>query len=213
MCGLQSTDELLNKAYRLAYFICGDKTTAIKVATAALAKQQVAAVAQDKRLYYKPGGRSLLDRLKPARFRTKVSMNESHVLQRLVYIESEPYEKLKEQLAGAGQESLIIHFIKHLVRITTKRNSFYVALGLSRLLHNYSTSETMEIYNVVVQDPDRVKDDYYYRSRKGRLMQEMKDRFGGLLETLSRNRGEVRFQAHEDSFFYAGLVKECLSYF
>jgi hypothetical protein len=216
MCGFQSSDELLNKAYKLAHFICGDKPSAIKIATAAMSKQQVAAAAQDKRLYYRPGGRSLLDKMKPSRFRTKVSLNESHVLQRLVYIESEPYERLREQSEGpqaVSQECMTIHFIKHLVRITIKRNSFYVALGLSRLLHNYSTSETMEIYNVVVQDPDRVKDDYYYRSRKGRLMQEMKDRFGGLLKTLSSHRGEVRFQAEDDSSVYAGLAKECLNFF
>ena len=41
-----------------------------------------------------------------------------------------------------------------MVRITARRNSFYVTLGLSRLLYNYSTAETMELYNLIIQDPD-----------------------------------------------------------
>ncbi len=73
------------------------------------------------------------------------------------------------------------------IRISLKRNSFYVTLGISRILHNYGTNDAMEIYNIVVQNPDRVHDDYYYRSRKGVLMKELKACFGELLETVKVN--------------------------
>jgi hypothetical protein len=105
---------------------------------------------------------------------------------------------------------MLVHFIKHLVRITSRRNSFYVTLGLSRLLHNYSTSETMEIYNVVVQDPGRVRDDYYYRSRKGVLMKELKERFGDRLSITRGARGEERFQIDDRPGQHAELARECL---
>jgi hypothetical protein len=209
-------DDMLGRAFLLAYFIHGNKETAVRIVSGAMSKLDVAATAQAKRFYYRPGGRSLLRRPRSIGFRSKVTFNELHLLQRLVYIESEFYERQKEQTssgAALGKEDMIIHFIKHLVRITLKRNSFYVTLGMSRLLYNYTTTETMGIYNVVVQDPERVKDDYYYRSRKGVLMQEIKERFGDLVKISHGQRGEERFQAESEPERFTDLVRECLSFF
>ena len=213
---LPSIDDLLNKAFFLACFIHGDRKTAISIVSRAMIKLEVAAASQGKRLYYKPIGRSWPQRSKLEGFRNKVSFNELHLLQRLIYIESEPYEIQKERghnSIAPAEKDLVIHFIKHLVRITIKRNSFYVTLGLSRLLYHYSTPETMEIYNAVIQDPDRVKDDYYYRSRKGVLMQEIKERFGDLLKICRGAHGEERFQTHVSPERFVETVEECLSAF
>jgi hypothetical protein len=206
------TEESLARAFQLAYFIHGDREAALNIAAEALAKLEVAAAAQDKRLYYTPTGRAA----RGERFRTKVNVGEFHLLQRLVYVESEPYERRAEQASNGkspDEEDLLIYFIKHLVRITTRRNSFYVTLGLSRLLHNYSTAETMEMYNVLVQDPGRVRDDYYYRSRKGRLMKELKERFGDRLSVTRGARGEERFQTDDTPGRHAELARECLQEF
>ena len=216
MSKVPSIDELLNKAFLLACFLHGDRKTAISIVARAMIKLEIAAASQGKRLYYKPIGRSWPQRSKSEGFRNKVSFNELHLLQRLIYIESEPYEILMERgntSIAPGEKDLVIHFIKHLVRITIKRNSFYATLGLSRLLYHYSTAETMEIYNAVIQDPDRVKDDYYYRSRKGVLMQEMKERFGDLLKICRGAHGEERFQTHESPGRFVETVEECLSAF
>jgi hypothetical protein len=209
---LTPIDESLNRAFLLAHFIIGNKQTAIRVVSQAMAKLEVTATAQGKRLYYKAVGRSPGS----APFRNKVTFSELHLLQRLVYIESEPYEKHKEQASGVGaavKEDMIVHFIKHLVRITSKRNSFYVTLGISRLLYTYTTPETMAIYNLVVQDPERVKDDYYYRSRKGVLLREIKARFGELVRICQGQRGEERFQSDPNPGEFVDLVRECLSFF
>ena len=206
------TEESLARAFQLAYFIHGDRETALNIAAEALAKLEVAAAAQDKRLYYTPTGRAA----RAERFRTKVSVGELHLLQRLVYVESEPYERPAEQSPNGkspDEEDMLIYFIKHLVQITVRRNSFYVTLGLSRLLHNYSTAETMEMYNVLVQDPGRVRDDYYYRSRKGRLMKELKERFGDRLRVTRGARGEERFQTDDTPGRHAELARECLQEF
>jgi hypothetical protein len=81
------------------------------------------------------------------------------------------------------------------------------------LLHNYTTSETQDIYNVVVQDPDRSRDDYYYRSRKAQLMRELKERFGELLKVCRGRRGEERFHSGERPDNHASLVEKCLTFF
>ena len=153
-----STEQVLNKAYRLAYFLHQDKSMAIRIVAAATLKLNVAMAVQSKRLYYVPVGRfSRGESRRTDGIRNKALFSDLHLLQRLVYVESEPYERQKERAAQvtppgvhaagdpASEEDLLVYFMKHLVRITTKRNAFYVTLGVSRLLHSYSTVETMEI--------------------------------------------------------------------
>ncbi len=183
-------DEWLDRAFRLAFFLHGERETAKKIALAAMNKLETASTAQFKRLYYTPTGRSTSKAV-----RSRVSLGDLQLLQRLVLVESEVYERRREEEGNVCERSLLTFFIKHLVRISLKRNSFYVTLAIARILHNYPTADAMEIYNVVVQDPERVHDDYYYRSRKGVLMKELKARFGDLLEVVKANRGEERFSS------------------
>lgn len=221
-----STEQVLNKAYRLAYFLHQDKSMAIRIVAAATLKLNVAMAVQSKRLYYVPVGRfSPGESRRTDGIRNKALFSDLHLLQRLVYVESEPYERQRERAAQiappgipaagdpASEEDLLVYFIKHLVRITTKRNAFYVTLGVSRLLHSYSTLETMEIYNAVIGEPERVKDDYYYRSRKAVLMHEMYQRFGQLIRASRQRRGEERFETQQGSSEQRSLVRECLRLF
>lgn len=221
-----STEHVLNKAYRLAYFLHQDKDTAFRIVAAATLKLNVAMAVQSKRLYYIPVGRfSRGESRRTDGIRNKALFSDLHLLQRLVYVESEPYERQKERAAQvappgvhavgnpASEDDLLVYFIKHLVRITTKRNAFYVTLGVSRLLHSYSTLETMEIYNAVIGEPERVKDDYYYRSRKAVLMHEMYQRFGQLIRACRQRRGEERFETQQGSSKQRSLVRECLRLF
>jgi hypothetical protein len=213
---VSSNDGLLNRAFNLASFIVGDREAALRIVTGAITKLQVAVATQGKRLYYRPIGRSWSRKGHPKRSRNNISFNETHLLQRLIYLESEPYEIAVERGKSstyATEEDLVIHFVKHLTKKTIKRNSFYVTLGLSRLLHSYTTAETMEIYNAVIQEPDRVKDDYYYRSRKGVLVQELKQRFGDLINICRGPRGEERFQPDDNQHRFVELVRECLDHF
>ena len=199
---------------------------AIRIVAAATLKLNVAMAAQSKRLYYVPVGRfSRGESRRTDGIRNKALFSDHHLLQRLVYVESEPYERQKEHAAiaappgvradgdPASDEDLLVYFIKHLVRITTKRNAFYVTLGVSRLLHSYSTVETMEIYNAVIGEPERVKDDYYYRSRKAVLMHEMYQRFDQLIRVCRQRRGEERFETQQGTSELRSLVKECLRLF
>lgn len=221
-----STEQVLNKAYRLAYFLHQDKDIATRIVAAATLKLNVAMASQSKRLYYVPVGRfSRGESRRTDGIRNKALFSDLHLLQRLVYVESEPFERQKERAAQAApsgvpavgnpanHEDLLVYFIKHLVRITTKRNAFYVTLGVSRLLHSYSTLETMEIYNAVIGEPERVKDDYYYRSRKAVLMHEMYERFGHLIRACRQRRGEERFETQSGSSELRSLLRECLRLF
>lgn len=201
-------DEWLERAFRLAFFLHGKRETAKKIALDAMNKLETASNAQFKRLYYTPTGRPENSKAT----RSRVSLSDLQLLQRLVFVESEAYEREKENGEKITEKDLVTFFIKHLVRISLKRNSFYVTLAVSRILHNYPTADAMEIYNVVVQDPDRVHDDYYYRSRKGVLMKELKARFGEFLEIIKVNRGEERFSSETDNDA-TETARECLKFF
>src|SRR3954452_6464157 len=134
-----STEQVLNKAYRLAHFLHQDKSIALRIVAAATLKLNVAMAVQSKRLYYVPVGRfSRGESRRTDGIRNKALFSDLHLLQRLVYVESEPYERQRERAAQAAppgvpavgdpasDDDLLVYFIKHLVRITTKRNAFYV---------------------------------------------------------------------------------------
>ena len=201
--------DLISAAFQLAYFIHDNRATAMHIAISALRKLRVESTAQDRRAYYTPTGQSGYRAT-----RTKVSLSDLHLLQRLVYIESEIYERIAEERQWElGQMEMIIRFIKHLVKITIKRNSFYVSLALSRVTHDYTTAEAIEIYNCVVQDPERARENYYYRSQKACLMRELKERFGDMLRIRKAKHGEERFEAQEDPKNYLELINACLLQF
>lgn len=196
------------RAFRLAYFIQRNRNAARIIAARALNKLDVTAVAQDKRLYYQPTGRG-----ESRKSRNKVNVGEIQLLQRLVFVESEFFEREREKRDEVTARDAIVHYIKHLVRITSRRNSFYVTLGLCRLLYGYTTAETTEVHNLVAQDPERVHDDYYYRSRKAVLLKELQARFDGMLGTTRGPRGEEKLETHEDSSGFVELVAEALRWF
>jgi hypothetical protein len=213
---IESSAELLHKAFALAYFLHASKEAALQVATAALAKLDIAATAQAKRIYYRPAGSVAGRPVKSTGFRTKVSLEELHLLQRLVFIESEPYEKQTEGAPGViplSREDMLVRFLKHLAQITIKRNSFYVTLGVGRVLHNYSTAETMRIHDSLIGNPDGMKDDDYFRARKAVLMQEIRNRFGDLLSVHRVAHGEERFESRSPSRQSAALARESLERF
>ncbi|MDQ3011057.1 MAG: hypothetical protein M3X11_10205 [Acidobacteriota bacterium] len=197
-------DELLELAFELAYFIHGDERLALRIAMAGLEKLDAADSTQDKRRYYNPSGQ-----------RRRVSMPELQLLQRLVYAESEKQERFKEQAGTStpSQTIMVKRFIKHLAKITCRRNSLHVTLGISRLLYDYSTAETAEVYRLVSQAPDRVPEDAYWRSRKAILMGELKERFGARLTVERGPRNQERFRTQRISQRLVLLVQECLEHF
>lgn len=201
----------LERAYQLAFFILGNQEASERIAVEAADRLQVAVVTQDRRYYYIPQGSSRqLSRATGAR--SKVNFSELHLLQRLVFDETESEEKEQER-AGLDDRRLLIHFLKHLVRITVKRNSFYVTLGFTRLLHHYSINEAISLYGLLMQNPSRAKDNYYWRSRKAQLLQEMKSRFGDLLTMTRGAYGEERFVPRPDQARYADFITLCLNVF
>ncbi len=209
------TDEHLIKAFRLAYYICPDKEIALQIINQALSLLEVNCAAQHKRLYYSLVGRLISNREKVIG-RTKVSLESLQRFQWLIYACSEDYERRQEQPCSGivlTQEDFLIRFIKHLVQLTIARSSFYVALGLSRILYAYTTHEAIGIYHSVLQDPDRIKSEEYFRKQKALLMQEMKARFGSLLQTVHLKRGEERFKAQESCERNVAFAEQCLNKF
>ena len=203
MASAQISDRTLDQAYNLALYIVPDETVAEQIVREALTKLEVTAGAQHKRSYYRP---------RSGVARTKVEFSPLHLLQRLIYIESEKFERAREA-SEATNRDFIVSFLKHLVRCAIKRNSFYAAIAISRVLHNYTTVECMSIYNLLIQDPDQYKEEDYYRSRKAVLMDEVEERFADRVQLCKGTRSEERFETQPTTEELVQLVRESLSRF
>jgi hypothetical protein len=146
---------------------------------------------------------------------SKVRWSTLQWFQILLYIKSEHYEGQQEINSVLDDEDMIIRYLKHLLLITSRRNSFHISLGLSRLLYNYTAAETMAIYDWVFQDPDSStkKADAYFRARKNKLIEEMEKRFHGFLTIYQGPRGEKKFASKSDSYQFNDLVVHYLNRF
>jgi hypothetical protein len=189
----------LQRAFELAFFIHRDKASALDVTLDAMARVEVLAATQDKRRYYRPTGRS------------RVFMTKAQLLQKLLYISSEPYERRQEaRHATLDEDDMTVRYVACLARICLRRNAFHVAVGFGRLLYAYPTGETLALYDLVAQDPERMRDSDYVRARKKRLVDELRRRFGPLLRPRRGQRGERRFEARETDGKLCRLVGRCL---
>lgn len=203
----------LERAYDLAYFVLADRDAALETALEALTKLPVVATAQDRRLAYVPKGRARAGQARARAFRTRPLHDEAHLLQRLVYVETERFETRQERAGATGESALLLRYVKHLVRITLKRNSFHVVLGVARLLHRYPTAAALDLHALVMQDAARTPEDDYCRARKRQLMAELQARFGARLRVVGAARGEQRFETRTPTPDEVALVEECLRRF
>jgi hypothetical protein len=168
---------LFDRARTLASVIHADEVTAHSVARHALAALPGAVSAQDKRLYYS-GTRS-----------TKVWLDRDTLLQQLVFAASDRAERADESRREVGDRDLLIRFVKHLVWISSRRNSFYVSIAVARMLYGFSATETAELYTRLI-DAEGAKDEAYCRARKRVLVSELNRRFPSA--NLTRATAESR---------------------
>ena len=200
-------EDLLQTAFELAYFIHRDRKTAAEISLAAMRKLEVAAVAQLRRLYYKGRGEGSG---RPGRF--KPSWADRHLLQRLVYFESEKCERLQEERdpGSLTEEDYLLRFVKHLSQITMKRSSFYASIAIGRILHAYSTADTMAIYDAVAPEGCERKQGDYFRARKAQLLEEVRRRFGDLVTIVRGPHREERIESCPATPERAAWMRECL---
>lgn len=208
-----SSANLFRRAFELAYFIHPHTHVASLIAESALHKLEHSFGRQGRRVVYVPSGRRHGLTTPSRALRTKITLKEEHLLQVLVYAESDQWERSSEQGGGPYQvteEDMVIRFIKHLVRITVKRNSFYVTLGFGRLLYEYDTSQVRQMYDVLMQDQARFRDNSYLRRQKNLLMREILERFEQTIRTVRTPQREDRFQSQPTTEPLLRVVRECL---
>src|SRR6185369_8114122 len=165
-----------------------------------IAQLEAARGTQDKRDYYH-ARHSAAAVSRPYKLR----LTATHLLQRLVLEESERYERIGERDGSASERDLRVRYAKQLVLLSMGRNTFYGTLAVSRILYDYSTREAMDLY-AALHDDDGMKEPYYYRSRRQRLLDALAERFDSRLQFERVSRGERRLLAVVDDDASAQLV-------
>ena len=193
---------LLEKGFELAYFIAQDRASAVEILTGALDKLSVQCRREKRRFYWRYSHACQLIR--------RITHQDLDTFQWLIMLESEPCERAQEQTGRHSPRDMVVRYIKHLVQITMSMSSFYVCVGMNRLLYSYSTAETQSAFEWITQ---RFPEADQYRRAKKMLTSQMRERFGERVETVRTRHGEIRFKTLEDQSSWHGLVNECLSMF
>jgi hypothetical protein len=199
---LEVREDLLEKGFQLAYFIFPNRPAAIQILSGALNKLKAQRGRENRRAYWRD------KYLK--RGITRISRDEQDALQWLIFFESDSFEKEQESTGVQTEPEMAIRYIKSLVRMTTAMSSFYVNVGVHRLIHNYTTAEAQRVYETVTE---RYLGADEYRRAKGVLMSKVERRFGRFLQTCKTQFGELRFVPCPDQAPWAALADACLGAF
>jgi hypothetical protein len=194
--------ELLQRGFELACFIIPDRSAAIDILVRALEKIRARSRREMKRLYWRDKHAE-----RPVR---RIARSDIDILQWLIMFEAEQDERAQERAGSISSRSLAIRYIKHLIQITTALSSFYVNVGVGRLLHSYSTSDAQRIYEMLTSrflGPDE------YRRAKSALMDKMSERFAGFLKIARVDHGELRFEISDNQEQWVEAVSDSLSAF
>lgn len=194
--------DILEKGFQLAYFIVPDREAALEALKGALNRLKVQCSSEQKRSYWRD--KHLKRRI------TKISRDDRDALQWLIFYESEKHEKRLEQAGASSEQELVVRYVKSLVRMTTAMSSFYVNVGMRRLLQNYSTSEAQKIYELITE---HYLGSDEYRRAKSVLMSKLQARFGEGLRAVRNQHGELRFEEYRDQGVWQEMVDECLKVF
>jgi hypothetical protein len=195
-------EDILERGFQLAYFIFPSRPHAVLILSDAVNKLKAQYGRESRRSYWRD------KYLK--RGITRITREEGDMLQWLIFYESDRFEKEQEAARQAKLKDMVLRYIKSLVRMTSAMSSFHVNIGLQRLLHNYSTVETQQVYESIT---DRYSGADEYRRAKSVLMNKLEERFDGMLKTSKTQHGEIRFESADQQEQWAGLVDLCLKEF
>lgn len=199
---MSGNEDLWERAFQLAFFIVPDRAIAYEIAGRAIEKLGAQRSRERRRIYW---------RIRNVKLRIRrITRTDEDALQWLIYLEAEAFEKEQEQGDRQTEIDMVIRYVKHLVQLTTGASSFYVNVGLNRLLRNYTTPEVQQIYEFTTEHYPASEE---YRKVKGRLMNELSRRFGPLIKVRTSEYRELKFEAYEDQKRWLSIVEECLECF
>jgi hypothetical protein len=181
---------LLTKAFELTDFLLADRSCALEAAIQATLKLEPTIAVQNRQTFY------------------RVRCGWEQTLQRLAFLECEPFEKEQEAAGQLLLEGWIRHYIKHMIRLIMRRNSFQAFVAIPRVLYDYGTGDALELYSLAAPERAAKRGEDSVRRWKGILMSELQDRFGQGIAPDAQCRFERDSRASQQMQAY---VAECLT--
>jgi hypothetical protein len=200
--GAELSERLWEQAFQLSYFVLMDRARARECVARALEKLAAQRSREKRRVYWRSRKKQLTIR--------RISRPTDDALQWLICLEAEVCEK-EQELEGLPTEAdMVVRYVKHLAQMTTVNSSFHVNVGFNRLLRNYTTPEVQQIYELATERYPAAEE---YRKAKGKLLNQLTERFGRFLRVRTARYGELQFETHPTSERWVALIEECLQQF
>jgi hypothetical protein len=199
---MEHAPDWLERGFHMAYYTVPDRLAAIEMVANAFEKLRVHVKRETKRFYWRDKhiGRPI----------RRITRQAGDLLQWLIMVESEHYERKQEEAGLQSATSMAIRYVKHLIQLTSAASSFHVNVALSRLLYNYTTAETQALYEMPTS---RYPGSDEYRRVKNALMRRISQRFDSVVRATRTAHGEFRYQALANQDDWVNLVEECLTVF
>ncbi len=190
----------------LAAWIHGRGVTSQHIVEMAACGLGVASAKQSKRLF--------ADSQHP----TRIYLKDMHLLQYLVFVQSESEERKEEDSApdAISERDGIIRYLAFIIKYILKTNSLYGVTGVCRFIRRYELKEVRGIHEALLDESEVYTADGVFCSHRSNLRDKILRRFPRYLrENEARNGQEKHFRLREDQSdpSLVRLVKDSLDTF
>lgn len=182
------TKEQILKGFELAYLVHPDKNQSLIIALAALFELETERIKEQRRLRnaFKLIQEKIATLSNNEIYSPKIYLNDFQLYQWLILECSNTEEINQENTVFISQQILIIRYLKHLIANSVNKNVLFIITGLSRILHNYTTNNTVDLCLYLYPNYRKIKNlDHEIKRTKAKLLSQLEERFDKYLKVVN----------------------------
>lgn len=190
------TQEQIIKGMQLAYLLSSDKKKTLEISATALLSLEAERI-KEKR-WFRDDLKLLLEKLgnlfsQEYFYSPKIHLEEPQIYQKLIMKLSDEAERQQEIITPVSEKLLIVRYLNYIILNGLDKKTFLcLATSFSRVLHNYTTADTVKICLFLYPNYKNVKNlDNQIKKAKANLLKQLEERFYGAISVVD-NRLEAK---------------------
>lgn len=182
------TKEQISKGLILAYLLCPDKKQSLAIVLTALLELEKQRVKEQRRFRntFKLIQEKITTALNDDIQSPKIYLTDFQLYQWLILECANAEEIKQENTELVSQQLLTVRYLKYLVLKSVSKNVLFIITGFSRILHNYTTANTIDLCLSLYPNYKQIKNlDNQIKKTKAKLLSNLEERFDKYLKVIN----------------------------
>lgn len=181
------TEKEIIRGFELAYLLYPDKNKALEICSSAFLQLQIEQRKEQRAVREKLKTLKQIFKLDSDynnQSFPRIHFSDFRVCQKLIFQVANEIEREQENTEVVSQKLLTIRYLKYLVMVSLDHNILFLITGFSRVLHNYSTNETIKVCLSLYPGYSYKHLDRQIKKAKATLLEHLQDRFHNYVKVV-----------------------------